>query len=105
MTLPRKAVVAVFNDRERKCVAGPLWQYDYGQVLQIEGVSLPDLYEVHFSNNPHGASKTVFGDQYGAKIPDEYLLSGANVFAWLFISSEGNSGSTEDAGQNQAMRV
>ena len=94
MSLPRKVIVAEFNDRDNKCVTGPLWQYDYGQVLQIHGIDLPPSYEVHFSNSPHGKAKTVIGDETGVKIPDEYLVSGASVFAWLFLHAGDDDGST-----------
>lgn len=73
----------------------PLYQYDYGQVLQIVGVELPAAYEVHFSNEPHGTAITQIGNADGVAIPDQYLQSGANVYAWLYMHTGANDGETE----------
>lgn len=88
-------IEAKFDDRERKCVIGPLWQYDYGQILKITGIELPDVYEIHFSNDPRGEAKTIIGNSDGAKIPAEYLKTGSNVFAWLYVHQGEDDGSTE----------
>ena len=90
-----KIIEAPFDQRTRKCVIGPLWQYDYGQILKITGIDLPENYEVHFANDPHGFSKPVVGNAEGARIPAEYLKSGANVFAWLYVHQGEDDGSTE----------
>lgn len=95
MSVPVNVIEAKFNARERRCVAGPLWQYDYGKILKITGIALPDMYEVHFSNDPHGIAKTITGNSDGVSIPDEYLVSGASVFAWLFLHNGSNDGGTE----------
>lgn len=73
----------------------PLYQYDYGQVLQLLGVDLPEAYEVHFSNSPRGEAKTAIGDEDGVIIPDEYLLTGAPVYAWLYLHTGETDGETE----------
>ena len=75
--------------------ASGLFQYDYGQKLIITGIDLPDAYEVHFSNQERGGSKTVIGDSTGVDIPDEYLLSGENVYVWLFLHNGESDGETE----------
>lgn len=73
----------------------PLYQYDYGQILQLVGVELPNAYEVHFSNQPHGQATTQIGDADGVIIPDQYLLSGAPVYAWLYLHTGTDDGETE----------
>lgn len=74
----------------------PLYQYDYGQILNFEGVELPMAYEVHFSNNDQkGTAKTVIGNQNGVLIPDEYLLTGEPVYAWVFLHAGEDDGETE----------
>lgn len=93
--LADNVTVVHFNGRSRKSIADPLWQYDYGQILKIEDVELPLIYEVHFSNNPHSNAKVVTGTPDGAHIPDEYLLSGASVFAWFFLHAGQDDGATE----------
>ena len=73
----------------------PLWQYDYGQKLLMEGIELPLAYEVHFSNKRHGDSVTVVGDDTGVDIPDEMLLSGQDVYAWVYLHETESDGETE----------
>lgn len=36
---------------EQNIETAPLYQYDYGQRITFNGVNLPNLYEVHFSNS------------------------------------------------------
>ena len=75
--------------------ASGLYQYDYGQRMIIDGVELPVSYEVHFSNQEHGNSKTRIGDHTGVDIPDEYLQSGENVYVWLFLHNSVTDGETD----------
>lgn len=73
----------------------PLWQWDYGQVLKLDGFpSLPDAYEVHFANVGGSESKTQIGTAEGVAIPDEYLTSGAAIMAWLFLHAGESDGET-----------
>ena len=88
-------IEAKFTSRDRKCVIGPLWQYDYGQILRITGLDLPESYEVHFSNDPRGVAKSIPGNANGVRIPAEYLKSGSSVFAWLYVHQGEDDGSTE----------
>lgn len=72
-----------------------LHQYDYGQILVLEGLELPTAYQVHFSNQPQsGTAKTQIGDENGVEIPDEYLLTGEPVFAWVFLHTGESDGET-----------
>ena len=89
-------IEARLTSRDRKCVIGPLWQYDYGQILKISGIDLPDAFEVHFSNDPRGDARPMPATaKGGVRIPDEYLVSGANVFAWLYVYQKSDAASTE----------
>ena len=73
-------VKAVITKGSKQARTSPLWQYDYGQILQIVGLDLPDAYEVHFSNSENGDSTTSIGNSDGVVIPDAYLQSGENVY-------------------------
>ena len=73
----------------------PLYQYDYGQVLQFTGAELPDVYEVHFSNSSHGEATTMIGGPNGVTIPDMYLTTGADVYVWLYLHTGNADGETE----------
>lgn len=80
----------------RMTMTTPLWQYDYGQVLRFTGVSLPETYEVHFSNaKRRGDAKTAIGDANGVVIPDEFLATGDTVYAWIFLHATQEDGETE----------
>lgn len=72
-----------------------LWQHDYGQVLVIEGIELPETFEVHFGNQIHGKSKTRLGHNYTVNIPDEYLTHVGAVYAWIFLHAGADDGETE----------
>ncbi len=89
-----KVTHAVFNG-ERICETAQLYQYDYGQVLVFDDITLPETYEVLFSNNVMENAKTVIGNSEGAAIPDEFLITGKNVLAWIFLHDGENDGETE----------
>ena len=72
----------------------PLYQYDYGQKLVLEGVNLPASYEVHFSNFEHGESVTQIADSTGVTIPDMLLTSGQRIFVWVYLHDTETDGET-----------
>lgn len=72
-----------------------LHQWDYGQVLKFEGLSLPSAYTVHFANQLlAGNAKTQVGGADGVTIPDEYLITGLPVYAWVFLHAGADDGET-----------
>ena len=82
--------------KARVCRTEPLFQYDYGQILQfVVPYTLSTTYEVHFSNQAHGTAKTQIGNADGVAIPDEYLETGETIYAWLFLHTGPNDGETE----------
>lgn len=87
-------IQAVFNSRNTATVSG-LWQYDYGQILQFVDLALPITYEVHFANEGQSSSITVLGDADGVLIPDQFLLTGKSVIAWVFLHTGLDDGETE----------
>lgn len=73
-----------------------LWQYDYGQKLKLEGLSLPEAYEVHFSKSDvTGSSITQIGTAEGVTIPDELLLSSGPIYVWVYLHNGDSDGETE----------
>lgn len=73
----------------------PLHQYDYGQVLKIVDVDLPDLYSVHFSNVlMDGEAVVEAGNADGVPIPDALLETGLTVYAWLYLHTGDSDGET-----------
>ena len=79
-----KIIKGVVNSG-RYTVTAPIVKEDYGLYLQIEGVELPQTYEVDFSNSEHnGTSVTMIGNSDGVLIPSQFISSGKDVFAFLY---------------------
>ena len=80
----------------REVTTAPLWQYDYGQILQITGLDLPQAFEVHFSNSrKSGETITQIGTDGAVTIPDMYLTSGADIYCFIFLHDGADDGETE----------
>ena len=80
----------------REVTTSPLWQWDYGQILQITGLDLPQAFEVHFSNSrKSGETITQIGTNGAVTIPDMYLTSGADIYAFIFLHDGLTDGETE----------
>ena len=97
-------IIVNINPEETYARVSGLWQYDYGQVLRIQGLSLPQAIEIHFSlQETGGEAITRIGvtkdGVTNVVIPDS-ILDGAGAiddyFAYAFIyPSDDNSGQTE----------
>ena len=73
----------------RYTVTAPIIKEDYGLYLQIDGIELPETYEVDFSNDEHsGTSVTMIGNSDGVLIPSQFIKSGKDVFAFLYHVGE-----------------
>ena len=73
----------------KQFVTASRYMEDYGQVLKIEGIDLPSVYQVDFSNSLlRGTSKTMLGNADGVAIPDEYISTGRDVYAFLYLTGD-----------------
>ena len=73
----------------RYTVTAPIVKEDYGLYLKIEGVELPETYQVDFSNSENsGTSVTMIGNADGVLIPRQFIDSGKDVFAFLYHVGE-----------------
>ena len=72
-----------------------LWQYDYGQILKVEGIELPTAYEVQFCNAGDSATVTSIGDADGVVIPDQFLQNGKPIYAYIYLHAGADDGETE----------
>jgi len=71
------------------------WQWNYGQIIQFEGLDLPGTFTVHFSNNDEiGTAKGATGRDNTVIIPDEYFLTGQTIYAWIFLHAGVDDGET-----------
>lgn len=97
-------IIVNINPEETYVRAAGLWQYDYGQVLRIQGLSLPPAIEIHFSLQETGGEAItrigVTKDGVTDVVIPDSILDGAGAiedyFAYAFIyPSDDNSGQTE----------
>lgn len=84
-----------FTNSQTAVAMTPLWQYDYGQRLIIEGLDIPTNYEVHFCNSGDSTTTTQIGDADGVIIPDEYFLNGKDILAYIYLHTGLDDGETE----------
>lgn len=78
------------------CVTTPLWQWDYGQVLEITGIDdLPSSFAAHCANRWDGSSQTVLGSNGRLSIPNDLLTSGEPVYVWIILTADGTDGETK----------
>lgn len=96
-------IIVDFKDENYKRVTG-LWQWDYGQVLRIQGLNLPKAVEIHFSLQESGgeAKKRVGFTKDGVTdvvIPESMLeneeaIDDYNAYAFVYLTGD-TSGQTE----------
>ena len=88
-------ITAKFCSGATQAWASEAWQYDYGQVLQFDGLELPEAYQVHFSNVPMtGTAITQIGGADGVTVPDQYFATGEPVYAWVYLHEGEDDGET-----------
>lgn len=89
----------VFQPGETTARHCGLWQWDYGQVLEIHGLDLPPAVEVHFAaeNSTEDATiriGTTVDKVTTVAIPEKYLERSGNMVAYIYLSNP-ESGQTE----------
>lgn len=72
------------------------WQYNRGVKLYINGIALPERYQVHFSNSETGGvSVALWVTGNIVDIPDAFFESGEYIHAWVcFAETDGTSSVT-----------
>ena len=75
-------------------VAKGLYQYDYGQKLQIAGITLPPNFEVHFCNDGDFSTIPMIGTDYMVDIPDQFLTTGKDIIAYIYHHEGEDDGET-----------
>ena len=70
----------------KQFVTASRYMEDYGQILKIEGIDLPSVYQVDFSNHlTSGDSVTMLGNADGVAIPTQFFDTGKDVYAFLYM--------------------
>lgn len=95
--MENRIVTAVFGDSNTAKVSD-VWQWDYGQVLRIQGLDLPTAVEVDFA--VAGASESIArigttkDGVTDVVIPDSLIETGNNLVAYIYLRDSA-SGNTE----------
>lgn len=97
-------ITAIFNPDSSMANAYGLWQWDYGQVLRIQGLHLPSMVEIHFSLQDTGGTSVMRvgitkDGVTDVVIPDSMLqnngaASDYDIFAFVYLTDD-TSGQTE----------
>ena len=78
-------IIEVYPLAGKTARTAPAWQYDYGQVLHVNGLELPASYKAEFSNTTRGDAIATVQTTDEITIPAQYLESGAAVYVWLVV--------------------
>ena len=103
--MENKINIARFKEGSRTAEVKDIWQWDYGQILRIQGLNLPTAVEIHFSLDEHGgeAVRRIGITKDGVTdvpIPDSMVENESAYgdsyyfFAYIYLTDE-TSGNTE----------
>lgn len=103
--MENKINIARFKEDSRTAEVKDIWQWDYGQILRIQGLDLPTAVEIHFSLDEHGgeAVRRIGITKDGVTdvpIPDSMVENESAYgdsyyfFAYIYLTDE-TSGNTE----------
>lgn len=103
--MENKINIACFKEGSRTAEVKDIWQWDYGQILRIQGLNLPTAVEIHFSLDEHGGEAArrigVTKDSVtDVPIPDLMVENESAYgdsyyfFAYIYLTDE-TSGNTE----------
>ena len=97
-------ITAIFENNQLVSYSLKTWQYDYGQILRIEGLNLPTAVEIHFSlTEKGGEAVTRIGmtkdGVTDVVIPDSFLENNDitqdyQIYAFIYLRDD-TSGQTE----------
>lgn len=84
-------LIAEFSHKGEEIeIENELWQYDYGQRLQIKGLDLPETFEVHFAWKDSEKAKVVIGSTVNGistvDIPNVALEQRRTITAYIYLS-------------------
>lgn len=97
-------ITAKFNPNSNYAIAPGLWQWDYGQILQVSGTGITENIEIHFSLSEVGGEAEVLMAVYNDEtnslqvhIPGQFLTkspsSDYRLYAFIYINT-GTEGET-----------
>jgi len=87
-------IINVAFGKSRDATTSARYRYDYGQVIEVVGIYLPETFEARFSNSPHGESIRVIGTQNKVDVPDGLFLTGEPIYCYITVHDEDTDGRT-----------
>lgn len=103
--MENKINIACFKEGSRTAEIKGIWQWDYGQILRIQGLNLPTAVEIHFSLDEHGGEAVrrigVTKDSVTDVVVPDTMLENESAygdsyyfFVYIYLTDE-TSGNTE----------
>lgn len=80
-------IIAKFDSGCSITSAYGLWQYDYGQLLDIQGLDVRDGTAIHFAQNGKTIESTVRSNQ--VEIPDYFLQFDGEIEGYVYTEGDG----------------
>ena len=87
-------IINVAFGKSRDATTSARYRYDYGQVIEVVGIYLPETFEARFSNSTHGESIRVIGTQNKVDVPDGLFLTGEPIYCYITVHDEDTDGRT-----------
>lgn len=88
-----KIIKAVFG-AVKSIVTQPRYRYDYGQIIEVSGITLPESFEARFSNALTGTSVRVLGQNQRVAVPDDLMRTGKSVWCYITVHDAVTDGRT-----------
>ena len=82
-------IIEAYPKAGKICKTEPIWQWDVGDKIHINGIDLPPSYKAEFSNvSVRGTAKPQIQTSDTIEIPPEYQESGEPVYTWIVLVDE-----------------
>ena len=89
-------IIPILFHGKKHCVAEAAWQFDYGQILSFDDITLDDPFEIHIANvKVKGFASVHIGTDNQFEIPRAYVTSGLPIYGWIYVHPTSTSGKTE----------
>lgn len=90
-------ITAVFKEGSLSTRATGLWQWDYGQILEIVGLPLPRSVELHIVQKSNMISRIGLTEDSVTRvaIPDDYLETSDPITIYVYLHTGEDDGETE----------
>lgn len=92
--MENRIIKATFIGSQSIVTTAPAYRFNYGNILEFEGLDLPQAFEVHFSNSETGDSTTSIGQDNAVEIPNIYFKGYGSIFAWVYLHDTESDGET-----------